>query len=92
MPVRHQLQVISDLASAWLRSCDLSQIDLNRIIELCNDSAADQNPDQSLLMLLQEAMDLLSGAYEPDRGQLRTQWDHDVEKWVDKARRALETT
>ncbi len=40
--------------------------------------------------LVQEALDILTDAYEPDQGQLRTQWDKDVESWVARAKAALQ--
>ena len=38
-----------------------------------------------LAEVLDEAKELLLQAHEPDQGQLRTQWDKDVDEWIKKA-------
>ena len=40
---------------------------------------------QRLAEVLGEAKELLLQAHEPDQGQLRTQWDKDVDEWIKKA-------
>lgn len=39
---------------------------------------------QRLADVSEEAKELLLQAHEPDQGQLRTQWDKDVDEWIKK--------